>query len=66
MVEIPKSTLIEMIRSRGGAVAADSAEEELPNRIDLDSDQDVSLLRRYDLDPDALREEFGGGSPSTG
>jgi hypothetical protein len=66
MVEILKSTLIEMIRSRSGAEAADSAEEELPNRIDLDSDQDVSLLRRYDLDPDALREEFGGGSPSTG
>ncbi len=66
MVEIPKSTLIEMIRRRGGAEAADSAEEELPNRIDLDSDQDASLLRRYDLDPEALREEFGGGSPSTG
>ncbi len=66
MVEIAKSTLIEMIRSRGGAEAADSAQEELPNRIDLDSDQDSGLLRRYDLDPDALREEFGGGSPSTG
>ena len=66
MVVIPKSTLIEMIRSRGGTEAADSAEEELPNRIDLDSDQGVSLLRRYDLDPDAVREEFGGGSPSTG
>jgi hypothetical protein len=63
---IPKSTLIELIRSRGGTEAADSAQDELPNRIDLDSDQDVSLLRRYDLDPDALREEFGGGSLSTG
>lgn len=66
MVEIPKATVIELIRSRGGSEAADSAQEELPNRIDLDSDQDASLLRRYDLDPDALREEFGGGSPSTG
>lgn len=66
MVEIPKATLIELIRRSGGPEAADSAQEELPNRIDLDSDQDVSLLRRYDLDPDALREEFGGGSPSTG
>ncbi len=66
MVEIPKATLVELIRSRKGAEAADSAEEELPNRIDLDSDQDVSLVRRYDLDPGALREEFGGGSPSTG
>jgi hypothetical protein len=65
MVEIPKSTLIEMIHSRSGAEAADTAQEELPNRIDLDSDQDVSLLRRYDLDPEELREEFGGGSSST-
>jgi hypothetical protein len=66
MVEIPKSTLVEMIRSRGGVEAADSAQEEFPNSIDLDSDQDASLLRKYDLDPDALREEFGSGSPSTG
>jgi hypothetical protein len=66
MVEIPKATLVEFIRRRNGSEAADSAEEELPNRIDLDSDQDASLLRRYNLDPDALREEFGGGSPSTG
>jgi hypothetical protein len=66
MVEIPKATLVEFIRRRNGPEAADSAEEELPNRIDLDSDQDASLLRRYNLDLDALREEFGGGSPSTG
>jgi hypothetical protein len=65
MVEIPKSTLIELIRSRNGAEAADSAEDELPNRLNLDSDQDASLLRKYNLDPDGLREEFGGGSPST-
>lgn len=66
MVAIPKATLVERIRSLNGPDAADSAQEELPERIDLDSDQDVSLLRRYDLDPDGLREEFGGGSPSTG
>lgn len=66
MVVIPKATLIELIGRHSGPEAADSAQEELPDRIDLDSDQDASLLRRYDLDPDALREEFGGGSPSTG
>ena len=66
MVEIPKATLVERIRSRSGPEAADSAQEELPDRLDLDSDQDAGLLRRYDLDPDVLREEFGGGSPSTG
>ncbi len=66
MVEIPKATLVERIRSRSGPEAADSAQEELPDRLDLDSDQDAGLLRRYDLDPDDLREEFGSGSPSTG
>jgi hypothetical protein len=66
MVEIPKATVLERIRGRSGPEAADSADEELPDRLDLDSDQDASLLRRYDLDPDELREEFGGGSPSTG
>jgi hypothetical protein len=66
MVEIPKATIIERIRGRSGPEAADSANEELPDRLDLDSEQDVRLLRRYDVDPDELREEFGGGSPSTG
>lgn len=66
MVEIPKSTIVERIRGRSGPEAADSANDELPDRIDLDSDTDVGRLRRYDLDPDMLREEFGGGSPSTG
>ena len=66
MVEIPKSTIVERIRGRSGPEAADSANDELPDRIDLDSDTDVGRLRRYDLDPDELREEFGGGSPSTG
>jgi len=65
MVVIPKATLVEHIRGRSGPEAADSAQDELPDRLDLDSDQDVSLLRRYDLDPDELREEFGSGSPST-
>ena len=66
MVVIPKTTVVERIRSRSGPEAADSAEDELPDRLDLDSDTDARLLRRYDLEPDELREEFGGGSPSTG
>ena len=66
MVVIPKAEIVERIRGRSGPEAADSAEDELPNRLDLDSDTDARLLRRYDLDPDQLREEFGGGSPSTG
>jgi hypothetical protein len=66
MVEIPKAMVIERIRSRSGPEAADSADEELPDKLDLDSDSDAGLLRRYDLEPDELREEIGGGSPATG
>jgi hypothetical protein len=64
MVEVPKITIVERIRSRSGPKAADSANDELPEKLDLDSD--ARLLRRYDIEPDELREEFGGGSPSTG
>ena len=66
MVEIPKAAVIERIRRRSGPEAADSANDELPDKLDLDSDADTRLLRRYDIEPDELREEFGGGSPSTG
>ncbi len=66
MVEIPKAVLVERIRSRSGPEAADSANDELPDKLDLDREADAGLLRRYDLEPDQLREEFGGGSPSTG
>ena len=63
---ILQSTILERIRSCSGTEAADSASEELPDQLDLDSDADASLLRRYDIKSDQLREEFGGGSPSTG
>ena len=66
MVEIPKAALVVRIRSRSGPEAADSANDELPDKLDLDSDYDARLLRRYNIEPDELREEFGGGSPSTG
>jgi hypothetical protein len=66
MVEIPKATVVERIRGRSGPEAADSANDELPDKIDLGSDAEARLLRRYDLESDELREEFGGGSPSTG
>jgi hypothetical protein len=63
---ILQSTILERIRSCSGTEAADSASEVLPDQLDLDSDADASLLRRYDTKSDQLREEFGGGSPSTG
>lgn len=35
--------------SRSGPEAADSANEELPDRLDLDSDTDARLLRKREL-----------------
>jgi hypothetical protein len=57
MVEIPKAAVVERIRRRGGPEAADSANDELPDKLDLDSDSDARLLRRYNIEPDELREE---------
>lgn len=61
-MEIPKAMLVERIRSRSGADAANQADDELPDKID--SDKDAELLRKYDLDPEELQEEFRGQSPA--
>ena len=64
MVEIPKAMIVEKIRSRSGTEAADNADTEFPDKVDLDSD--AELLQRYDLDPEELRDEFEGQSPAIG
>ena len=61
MVEIPKAMIAEKIRSREGSEAAERADDELRDKVDLDTDGE--LLQRYDLDPDELRDEFEGQSP---
>jgi hypothetical protein len=62
VVEIPKAMIVEKIRSRGGSEAAEKADDELPDKVDLDTDGE--LLQRYDLDPEELRDEFDGQSPA--
>ncbi len=64
MAEIPKAMVVERIRSRSGAEKADQADDELPDKIDTDTD--AELLQKYDLDPNELDEEFQGGSPGVG
>jgi hypothetical protein len=63
-VEIPKTMIVERIRSRGGPEMSDRADRKLPEKLDPDSDAD--LLREYGLDPDELRDEFRGQSPVAG
>jgi hypothetical protein len=64
MLEIPKTIIVERIRSRGGSEMAERADEELPEKLDPDSD--TELLRKYGLDPGDLRDEFRGQSPVAG
>jgi hypothetical protein len=63
-VNIPKEMVVEQVRSRGDADATARAEQDLPEKIDPERDTD--LLRRFDLDPAALVETFGGQSPEVG
>ncbi len=63
-MEIPKAIIVERIRSRSGAEKANQADNELPDKVD--SENDAELLRKYDLDPDELRDEFRGQSPEAG
>lgn len=63
-MEIPKAMIVEKIRGRSGAEKANEADQELPDKVDTDSD--AELLAKYDLNPDELIGEFGGQSPSVG
>ncbi|MDQ3386607.1 MAG: hypothetical protein M3475_03255 [Actinomycetota bacterium] len=63
-MEIPKAMLIEKIQSRSGAEKANDADKELPDKIDTDTD--AELLKKYDIDPQELEDEFGGQSPVAG
>jgi hypothetical protein len=63
-VNIPKELVVEQIRSRGEAEVTSRAEQELPEKVD--PDRDAELLRRFDLDPAALVEDFSGQSPEVG
>jgi hypothetical protein len=63
-VEIPKAMIVELILSRNGVEKANQADNELPDKVDTEND--AELLRKYDLDPDELRDEFRGQSPTAG
>jgi hypothetical protein len=62
MAQIPKAMVVEQIKSRSGAERANQADQELPDKIDTDTDAEI--LKKYDLDPQELIDAFGGGSPA--
>ena len=63
-MDVPKTMVVERIRSRSGAEMADQADKELPEKIDLDADAD--LLSKYDIEPAELQDEFRDQSPTAG
>ncbi len=63
-MEIPKAMLVERIRGRSGAEKANEADKELPDKVD--SENDAELLKKYDINPEELNEEFEGQSPNAG
>lgn len=63
-MEIPKAMLVEKIRGKSGAEKANQADNELPDKVDTDTD--AELLKKYDIDPSELSDDFGGQSPNVG
>ena len=63
-MQIPKTMLVERIRSEAGSAAADRADAELPEKVDTNSDAD--LLRSFGLDPAEVAEGLGGQAPAIG
>lgn len=63
-VEIPKAMIVERILSNGGTEMAERADRELPEKVDPEAD--AELLRSYGLDPDEMRNQFGGHAPEAG
>lgn len=58
-MNIDKSQITELLRSRGDNDRADEAERDLPDEID--TDRDGGLLDRFGLDIGDLAKKFGGG-----
>lgn len=56
-MNIDKSQIIDLIRSRGEDDKANQAESELPDQVD--PEKDSGLLAKFDVNPSDL---LGGGS----
>jgi hypothetical protein len=61
---IPKTMIVEQLRARGDADAAERADRELGEKVD--TEQDAGLLAELHLDAAKLAGEFDGQSPAVG
>jgi hypothetical protein len=57
-MQIDKSQILDLLRSRGEDQKAQQAEQELPDTVD--TDQDSGLLAKLGLDPQDLLGGLGG------
>ncbi len=58
-MQIDKTQIIEMLKSRGDDDQASQAESELPDQVD--TEQDAGMLEKYGIDPKDLMGKLGGG-----
>ncbi|MEA2248638.1 MAG: hypothetical protein QOH46_3167 [Solirubrobacteraceae bacterium] len=61
---IPKTMVVEQLRARGDADAAERADRELGEKVD--TEQDAGLLAELQIDAQKLAEDFDGQSPAVG
>lgn len=58
-MQIDKSQILELLRSRGDTEKAAQAESELPDKVD--TDKDSGLLSTLGIDPQDLIGKLSGG-----
>lgn len=60
-MEIPKDTVLQMLRDRGQEDQAEQADQELPSQVD--TERDAGLVSKFGIDPQELIGKLGGGIP---
>jgi hypothetical protein len=63
-VLIPKTMIVEQLRSRGDTAGAERADAELGEKVD--TERDAALLAGLDIDASKLADDFDGQSPAVG
>lgn len=58
-MQFDKSQIIDMLKSRGDSDKAGQAEQELPEKVDTDTDS--GLLSKFGIDPKDLLGKLPGG-----
>lgn len=58
-MQIDKSQIIDLLKSRGDAGKAEQAKSDLPDTVD--TERDSGLLSKLDIDPKDLLGKLSGG-----